>query len=45
LGGVAALEQAVKALSPKKVARSLQIENKIRALVRYELREEMPLIP
>jgi hypothetical protein len=34
-----------KALPPKKVARYLQIENKIRALVKYELAGEIPLVP
>ncbi len=33
-----------KVLPGKKVARYLQIENKIRALVRYELASEIPLI-
>jgi len=32
-----------KALPPKKVARYLQIENKIRALVKYELAAQIPL--
>jgi hypothetical protein len=34
-----------KVLPPKKVARYLQIENKIRALVKYELAKEIPLVP
>jgi hypothetical protein len=34
-----------KVLPPKKVARYLQIENKIRALVKYELAGEIPLVP
>jgi hypothetical protein len=34
-----------KALPDKKVARYLQIENKIRALVKYGLAEEVPLVP
>jgi hypothetical protein len=34
-----------KVLPPKKVARYLQVENKIRALVRYELAGEIPLVP
>jgi hypothetical protein len=34
-----------KVLPPKKMARYLQIENKIRALVRYELAGEIPLVP
>jgi hypothetical protein len=32
-------------LPPRKVARYLQIENKIRALVKYELAGEIPLVP
>jgi hypothetical protein len=34
-----------KVLPPKKVARYMQIENKIRALVKYELAGEIPLVP
>jgi hypothetical protein len=34
-----------KVLPPKKVARYMQVENKIRALVRYELAKEIPLVP
>ena len=34
-----------KVLPPRKVARYLQIENKIRALVKYELAGEIPLVP
>jgi hypothetical protein len=34
-----------KVLPPKKVARYFQIENKIRALVKYELAGEIPLVP
>ena len=34
-----------KVLPPKKVARYLQIENKIRALVKYELAGAVPLVP
>jgi len=34
-----------KVLPDKKVARYLQIENKIRALVKYGLAEEVPLVP
>jgi len=34
-----------KALPAVKVARYLQIENKIRAMVRYELAEAIPLVP
>lgn len=34
-----------KVLPPKKVARYLQIENKIRAAIRYDLAEEIPLVP
>jgi hypothetical protein len=33
-----------KALPVKKVARYLQIENKIRALVKYDLAESVPLV-
>jgi hypothetical protein len=32
-------------LPPKKVARYLQIENKIRAAIKYELAEGIPLVP
>ena len=32
-------------LPPKKVARYLQIENKIRAIVKYELADAVPLVP
>ena len=34
-----------KVLPPKKVARYLQVENKIRALVKYELAGEIPFVP
>ena len=34
-----------KVLPAIKVARYLQIENKIRAIIRYDLAEEIPLIP
>lgn len=34
-----------KALPAKKVARYLQIENKIRALIRFELADKIPLVP
>jgi len=34
-----------KVLPPRKVARYLQIESKIRALVKYELAGEIPLVP
>jgi hypothetical protein len=34
-----------KVLPPKKVARYLQIENKIRAAVKYELAANIPLVP
>jgi hypothetical protein len=34
-----------KVLPPKKVARYLQIENKIRAAIKYELAGEIPLVP
>ena len=34
-----------KVLPPKKVARYLQIENKIRALVKYDLAGQIPLVP
>jgi hypothetical protein len=33
-----------KVLPPKKVARYLQIENKIRAAVKYDLAAEIPLV-
>lgn len=33
-----------KALSPKKVARYLQIENKIRAVIKHELADQIPLV-
>ena len=32
-------------LPPKKVARYLQIENKIRAVIKYELADAIPLVP
>jgi hypothetical protein len=34
-----------KVLPPKKVARYLQIENKIRAAIKYDLAEDIPLVP
>ena len=34
-----------KVLPPKKVARYLQIENKIRAIVKFELADAVPLVP
>ena len=34
-----------KVLPPKKVARYLQIENKIRAVVKYEIADAVPLVP
>ena len=34
-----------KVLSAVKVARYVQIENKIRAMVKYELAEQIPLVP
>ena len=34
-----------KVLPPKKVARYLQIENKIRAVVKYEIADGVPLVP
>ena len=34
-----------KVLPPKKVARYLQVENKIRALVKYDLARGIPLVP
>ena len=40
----ASVPKLSKALPPKKVARYLQIENKIRALVKYQLAEEIPLV-
>ncbi len=39
------LPKLEKATSPAKAARYIQIENKIRALVRYELASEIPLVP
>jgi hypothetical protein len=33
-----------KALPPKKVARYLQIENKIRAVIKYDLASTVPLV-
>jgi hypothetical protein len=33
-----------KTLPPKKVARLYQVENKLRALVNYELAREIPLV-
>jgi hypothetical protein len=33
-----------KVLPPKKVARLYQVENKLRALVNYELAREIPLV-
>lgn len=39
------LPKLEKAVPPVKVARYIQIENKIRALVRYELASEIPLVP
>ena len=34
-----------KVLPPKKVARYMQIENKIRAILKYELAGQIPLVP
>jgi hypothetical protein len=34
-----------KVLPPKKIARYLQIENKIRAAIKYDLAKEIPLVP
>jgi hypothetical protein len=34
-----------KALPSTKIARYLQIENKIRAIIRYELADAIPLVP
>jgi hypothetical protein len=34
-----------KVLPPKKVARYLQLENKIRAIVKFELADAVPLVP
>jgi hypothetical protein len=34
-----------KVLPPKKVARYLQVENKIRALVKFDLAGQIPLVP
>jgi hypothetical protein len=46
-GGLQAsyLPKLSKVLPPKKVARYLQIENKIRAVVKYELTANIPLVP
>jgi hypothetical protein len=40
----ASVPKLSKVLPPKKVARYLQIENKIRAMVKYELAGEIPLV-
>jgi polyhydroxyalkanoate synthesis regulator phasin len=40
----ASVPKLSKVLPPKKVARYLQIENKIRALVKYELADAVPLV-
>lgn len=39
------LPELSKVLPPKKVARYLQIENKIRAAIRYELAATIPVVP
>jgi len=41
---VASVKKLAKALPAKKVARYLQIENKIRALIRFGLAAEVPLV-
>jgi Spy/CpxP family protein refolding chaperone len=38
------VQKLSKVLPPKKVARYLQIENKIRAVVKYELADKVPLV-
>jgi polyhydroxyalkanoate synthesis regulator phasin len=40
----ASVPKLSKVLPPKKVARYLQIENKIRAVVKYELAKAVPLV-
>jgi len=42
---VASVPKLSKVLPPKKVARYLQIENKIRAIVKFDLAKEVPLVP
>ena len=34
-----------KVLPPKKVARYLQVENKIRAAIKYDMADKVPLVP
>jgi len=41
----AMVQKAGRALTGKKMARYVQIENKIRALVQYELADAIPLVP
>jgi polyhydroxyalkanoate synthesis regulator phasin len=41
----ASVPKLSKVLPPKKVARYLQIENKIRAAVKYDLAANIPLVP
>ena len=41
----ASVPKLSKVLPPKKVARYLQIENKIRAVVKFDLAKEVPLVP
>ena len=41
----ASVPKLSKVLPQKKVARYLQIENKIRAVVKYELAAQVPLVP
>jgi len=41
----ASVPKLSKVLPPKKVARYLQIENKIRALVKFDLAKGVPLVP
>jgi hypothetical protein len=38
-------DKLIQVLPARKVARYLQIENKIRALIRYELASDIPLVP
>ncbi len=43
--GIALQPKLGKVLPAKKVARYLQIENKIRAVVKYEVADGVPLVP
>ena len=42
---IKALWAIFRVLPQKKVARYLQIENKIRAVVKYEIADGVPLVP